>query len=220
MTQEINIPTWKWKVINMDFITGWVGSAPWAKPVLMALLKRMCQLRFLIVRQTRNAEFQKLQVPPTVPPTDRRWGQWMATCSSSPEGLGILAKFGPTPGPADCSASVDAGVVDVAVVGVAVVVVVVVDAVVVVIYVAIVAVVVVGVGVVVVVVVVVAIVVVVVVVVVVVIVVVVVVVVTLLHLTCVADLIKGKTPEEIRKTFNIKNDFMPKEEEEVRKENA
>ena len=22
MTQEINIPTWKWDVINMDFITG------------------------------------------------------------------------------------------------------------------------------------------------------------------------------------------------------
>ncbi len=27
---------------------------------------------------------------------------------------------------------------------------------------------------------------------------------------------KGKTPEEIRKTFNIKNDFTPEEEEEVR----
>ena len=22
VTQEINIPTWKWKVINMDFLTG------------------------------------------------------------------------------------------------------------------------------------------------------------------------------------------------------
>lgn len=29
----------------------------------------------------------------------------------------------------------------------------------------------------------------------------------------------GKTPEEIRKTFNIKNDFTPEEEEQVRKEN-
>ena len=34
-----------------------------------------------------------------------------------------------------------------------------------------------------------------------------------------ADMIKGKTPEEIRKTFNIKNDFTPEEEEEVRREN-
>ncbi|GLU04608.1 hypothetical protein SLE2022_217460 [Rubroshorea leprosula] len=44
---------------------------------------------------------------------------------------------------------------------------------------------------------------------------------SLLDLTCetVADIIKGKTPEEIRKTFNITNDFTPEEEEEVRREN-
>lgn len=44
---------------------------------------------------------------------------------------------------------------------------------------------------------------------------------SLLDLTCqiVADMIKGKTPEEICKTFNIKNDFTPEEEEEVRREN-
>lgn len=44
---------------------------------------------------------------------------------------------------------------------------------------------------------------------------------TLLDLTCltVANMIKGKTPEEIRKTFNIENDFTPEEEEEVRREN-
>ncbi len=43
----------------------------------------------------------------------------------------------------------------------------------------------------------------------------------LLDLTCqtVADMIKGKTLEEIRKTFNIKNYFTPEEEEEVRREN-
>ncbi|OVA10206.1 SKP1 component [Macleaya cordata] len=43
----------------------------------------------------------------------------------------------------------------------------------------------------------------------------------LLDLTCqtVADMIKGKTPEEIRRTFNIVNDFTPEEEEEVRREN-
>eukprot|EP00612_Vaucheria_litorea_P008577 CAMPEP_0171475188 /NCGR_PEP_ID=MMETSP0946-20130122/2858_1 /TAXON_ID=109269 /ORGANISM="Vaucheria litorea, Strain CCMP2940" /LENGTH=142 /DNA_ID=CAMNT_0012005235 /DNA_START=138 /DNA_END=564 /DNA_ORIENTATION=+ len=36
----------------------------------------------------------------------------------------------------------------------------------------------------------------------------------LLDLTCatVASMIKGKTPEEIRKTFNIVNDFTPEEE--------
>jgi len=43
----------------------------------------------------------------------------------------------------------------------------------------------------------------------------------LLDVTCktVANMIKGKTPEEIRKQFNIKNDFTPSEEEQVRKEN-
>ncbi|KAK8693313.1 hypothetical protein V6N13_070902 [Hibiscus sabdariffa] len=45
---------------------------------------------------------------------------------------------------------------------------------------------------------------------------------SLLDLTCqrVADIIKGKSPEEIRLTFNIKNDFTPEEEEEIRKKNA
>jgi S-phase kinase-associated protein 1 len=44
---------------------------------------------------------------------------------------------------------------------------------------------------------------------------------TLLDVCCktVANMIKGKTPEEIRRTFNIKNDFTPEEEEQVRKEN-
>lgn len=44
---------------------------------------------------------------------------------------------------------------------------------------------------------------------------------SLLDVTCktVANLIKGKTPEEIRKTFNIKNDFNPSEEDQIQKEN-
>lgn len=44
----------------------------------------------------------------------------------------------------------------------------------------------------------------------------------LLDVTCktVANMIKGKTPEEIRRTFNIKNDFTPEEEEAIRRENA
>ncbi|GAB2295454.1 SCF ubiquitin ligase complex protein SKP1b [Dionaea muscipula] len=43
----------------------------------------------------------------------------------------------------------------------------------------------------------------------------------LLDLTCmtVANMMKGKTPEEIRKIFHIKNDYTPEEEEEVRREN-
>eukprot|EP00730_Choanoeca_flexa_P020084 TRINITY_DN9815_c0_g1_i1.p1 TRINITY_DN9815_c0_g1~~TRINITY_DN9815_c0_g1_i1.p1 ORF type:complete len:165 (+),score=35.06 TRINITY_DN9815_c0_g1_i1:146-640(+) len=44
---------------------------------------------------------------------------------------------------------------------------------------------------------------------------------SLLDLTCkhVASMIRNKTPQEIRDTFNIKNDFTPQEEEQVRKEN-
>ena len=43
----------------------------------------------------------------------------------------------------------------------------------------------------------------------------------LLDVTCktIANMIKGKTPEEIRKTFNIKYEFTAEEEEKVRKEN-
>ena len=33
----------------------------------------------------------------------------------------------------------------------------------------------------------------------------------------VANMIKGKSPEEIRKTFNIKDDFTPADEEQIRK---
>jgi len=44
----------------------------------------------------------------------------------------------------------------------------------------------------------------------------------LLDLNCqtVADMIKGKTPEEIRKNFNIVNDFTLEEEAEVCREKA
>lgn len=42
----------------------------------------------------------------------------------------------------------------------------------------------------------------------------------LLLLQCakVASLMRGKTPEEIRKTFNIRSDYTPEEEEQVRRE--
>ncbi|CAK9143847.1 unnamed protein product [Ilex paraguariensis] len=44
---------------------------------------------------------------------------------------------------------------------------------------------------------------------------------SLLDLTCqtVADMMKGKSIEEIRKTFHIKNDYTPEEEDEVRRQN-
>lgn len=44
---------------------------------------------------------------------------------------------------------------------------------------------------------------------------------SLLDLACqhTADLIKGKTVQDIRDTFGIVNDFTPEEEEEIRKEN-
>ncbi|CAL5086236.1 unnamed protein product [Urochloa decumbens] len=44
----------------------------------------------------------------------------------------------------------------------------------------------------------------------------------LLDITCqkVADSIKGKTPEQMREMFGIKNDFTPEEEEEIKRENA
>ena len=35
----------------------------------------------------------------------------------------------------------------------------------------------------------------------------------------VANMIKGKSPEEIRTMFNIKNDYTPEEEEKIRREN-
>ena len=43
----------------------------------------------------------------------------------------------------------------------------------------------------------------------------------LLDLTCAttASMIKGKSPDEIRTTFNITNDFSPEEEAQVREEN-
>lgn len=43
----------------------------------------------------------------------------------------------------------------------------------------------------------------------------------LLNLTCktVANMIRDKSPEDIRQMFNIKNDFTPEEEELIRKEN-
>ncbi|KAL7727824.1 hypothetical protein ACLKA6_019760 [Drosophila palustris] len=40
-----------------------------------------------------------------------------------------------------------------------------------------------------------------------------------LTITTVADMIRGKTTEEIRETFNMENDFTPEQLEQVRREN-
>ncbi|KAF0909815.1 hypothetical protein E2562_000134 [Oryza meyeriana var. granulata] len=44
----------------------------------------------------------------------------------------------------------------------------------------------------------------------------------LVDLTCqrVADMMSGKTPEQMREMFGFENDFTPEEEEAIRKENA
>ncbi|KAL7271171.1 hypothetical protein RUND412_006098 [Rhizina undulata] len=43
----------------------------------------------------------------------------------------------------------------------------------------------------------------------------------LLDIGCktIANMMKGKSPDEIRQTFNIGNDFTPEEEEQIRREN-
>lgn len=44
---------------------------------------------------------------------------------------------------------------------------------------------------------------------------------SLIDLACgaVANLIKGKTPEQIRDTFHLTNDYTPEEEEQIRRDN-
>ena len=56
MTQEIDIPTWKWDVINMDFTTG-LPRTPRQHDSIWVIVDRMTKSsRFLAVKTTYSAE--------------------------------------------------------------------------------------------------------------------------------------------------------------------
>ena len=56
MTQEINIPTWKWDVINMDFITG-LPRIRRQQDSIGVIVDRMTKsFHFLAVKTTNSAE--------------------------------------------------------------------------------------------------------------------------------------------------------------------
>ena len=63
MTQEIDIPTWKWDVINMDFITG-IPCTHRQNDSLWVIVDRMTQSSyFLAVKTTDSAEdYAKLYI--------------------------------------------------------------------------------------------------------------------------------------------------------------
>ena len=63
MTQEINIPTWKWDVINMDFITWLPCTHRQHDSIWMIVDKITKSSRFLAIKTTNLAEdYAKLYV--------------------------------------------------------------------------------------------------------------------------------------------------------------
>ena len=63
MTQEIDIPTWKWDVINMDFITGLPGTRRHHDSIWVILDRMTKSSRFLAVKTTDSAEdYAKLYI--------------------------------------------------------------------------------------------------------------------------------------------------------------
>ena len=56
MTQEINIPTWKWDVINMDFITGLPRTSIQHDLIWVIVDRRTKSFRFLAVKTTDSAK--------------------------------------------------------------------------------------------------------------------------------------------------------------------
>ena len=56
MNEEINIPTWKWKVINIDFITGLPNTCRNHEFICVIVDKVIKFARFLVVKITDSAE--------------------------------------------------------------------------------------------------------------------------------------------------------------------
>ena len=56
MTQEINIPTWKWDVINMDFITGLPRTRRQYDSIRVIVDRMTKSSRFLAVKTAYSAE--------------------------------------------------------------------------------------------------------------------------------------------------------------------
>ena len=53
MTQDIDIPTWKWDVINMDFITGLPHTLRHHDSILVIVDRMTKSSRFLAVKTTK-----------------------------------------------------------------------------------------------------------------------------------------------------------------------
>ena len=63
MTQEIDIPTWKWEVINMDFITGLPRTRRQHDSIWVIVDRVTKSSRFLAVKTTDSAEdYAKLYI--------------------------------------------------------------------------------------------------------------------------------------------------------------
>ena len=63
MTQEINIPTWKWDVINMDFIKRLPRTRRHHDSIWVIIDRMTKSSRFLAVKTTNSAEeYAKLYI--------------------------------------------------------------------------------------------------------------------------------------------------------------
>ena len=90
MTQEIDIPTWKWDVINMDFITG-IPCTHRQHDSIWLIVDRMTKSsRFLVVKSTYSAkDYDKLYINEIVRL------QWVPFLSFHGVPLSIISDRGP-----------------------------------------------------------------------------------------------------------------------------